>query len=38
MFDTTKKNGHDIFFTGKIAFFSKNCVFNNLLGVTEMIL
>ena len=24
--------GQNLFFTGKIAFFSKNCVFNNLLG------
>ena len=26
------------FFTGKVAFFSENCVFNIFLGVTEMIL
>ena len=36
MFDTTKKNGHDIFLTGEIAFFSKTSVFNNPLGVTEI--
>ena len=38
MFDTTRKKGHDVFLTGKVAFFSKICVFSNLLGVTEMIL
>ena len=30
--------GQILFFTGKIAFFSKICVFNKLLGLKEMIL
>ena len=39
MFDNMQKDRPQIFFTRKIAFcFSKNCVFNNLLCVTEMIL
>ena len=32
------KMGHNIFFTGKIAFFSKICVFNNFLGPKKMLL
>ena len=30
--------GQNLFFTGKIAFFSKICVYNDLLGHEEMIL
>ena len=30
--------GHKLFFTGKFAFFPKNCVFNNLLAPKELIL
>ena len=30
--------GRKNFFAGKLDFFSKICVFNNLLGVTEKIL
>ena len=33
-----EKTGQKLFFTGKFAFFSKVCVFNNFLGVTELIL
>ena len=33
-----EKTGQKIFFTGKFAFFSKSCVFNNFLGVTELTL
>ena len=37
--DIVKKIGQNLFFTGKVSFFfSEICVFNNLLGVTEMIL
>ena len=37
-FDITKKNGQNLFFTRKIAFFWKLCVFNNLLGLKKMLL
>ena len=30
--------GQNLFFTGKIAFFSKNCVSNNILGPKELFL
>ena len=33
-----EKIGQNFFFTGKLAFFSKNCVFNNLLGPKELML
>ena len=33
-----KKRGQTFFFPGNFAFYSKKCVFNNLLGVTDMIL
>ena len=33
-----KKAGQDVFFTGTVAIFSKFCILNNHLGVTEMIL
>ena len=39
MFDNTrKKRPNSFFFTGQFAFFSKACVFNVLLGVTDLIL
>ena len=33
-----EKLGQKLFFTGNFAFFAKICVFNNFLGVTELIL
>ena len=33
MFGQTKKVGEKVSFTGKVAFFTKFCVFNNLPGV-----
>ena len=38
IFNTTKENTPNFFFRENFAFFSKTCVFNNLLVVTEMIL
>ena len=32
MFDRTRKNRPQLFYTGKTAFISKNCVFKQLLG------
>ena len=32
MFDTTRKSRPQHFYTGKTAFFSETCVFNNFLG------
>ena len=38
LLDNTKKMGRKKIFAGKIDFFSKIFVFNNLLGVPEKIL
>ena len=37
MLDKTRKLGQKCFFTLKVAFFFKICVFNKLLGVTEVL-
>ena len=37
LFNEMRKKGQILFFTKKIAFFSKICVFNNLLGLKKML-
>ena len=37
MLDKTRKLGQKIFSIERLPFFSKSCVFNNFLGVTEVL-